>query len=178
MKKLKVKLLSLKYEIELRQNNTEHLKDYIATKVILAILKGQSFYDVEDIDGLQEITLAKLDNIFIRNKEDIKHWNLEVPTIVELDRIISKGNKELRTCNVVSVGDNEKYASAIWLKLMVLSGLIKENEIIDANQYKLKDFVTDSKLRKMLILEEGAFTDFDFIKQKNNKDESDNQKTR
>lgn len=152
MKKLKVKLLLLQYEIELKQGNYDHSKDYIAANVILALSKDNAFEDMIDNFNFDKMTLNKLVN-WLFNSKSKGSCNYEVPSMDVLNYIIKRKEKELKK-SLIQCGINEEYAAAIWLKSMLQMGLIQERKIIDLNEYKLKDFITDSRLIKITGISE------------------------
>lgn len=159
MKKLKINLLSLKYEIELKQNNMEHLTDYIATKVILAFLKSNPTAK-EDFKKINQIDLNYLIH-YLLAKENNKLF--KVPTIDELNYLMKKQEKNLKKYGI-PIGTNELYAASVWLKLMVKCGIVKENQIIELREYKLVDFITDPKLIEITNINKISNVSFyDFI---------------
>lgn len=130
MKKLKLRLLSFQYETELKNNNTTHIKDYIAVNSMLAGLK---IFPVLG-DGSQ--TLAKLIFPF----ESKSHTEYEVPTIAKLEKILEIRKKER------DVFSAHQVEAATWLKLMIENEFISEGQIIDPNKFVMVDFVTDERL--------------------------------
>ena len=165
IKKLKIKLLLLQYEIELKQGNYAHLKDYIAYNVILSLLKDDSLENIDSKYDFNEITLNKLVNWLFSEKAK-GSCNYEVPSINVLNYIIKKKEKELKK-SLIKCGINEEITAAIWLKFMLEKGLIQSQKIIDLNEYKLKDFITDSRLIKITGISELSTIDLhDFILEK------------
>ena len=133
MKKLKLRLLSLQYETELKHNDTTHIKDYIAVNSMLASL--QNFPVLRD--GSQ--TLATL--IFPFGSKS--HTNYEVPTVDKIEKILARYKKER---DVLSAHQVE---AATWLKLMIEAKFICEGQIIDPNKFVMADFVTDERLLRI-----------------------------
>ena len=123
MKKLKLRLLALQYELELKQNDKSHLKDYIAANVMVARLKEFPVLR----DGNESLGML----IFPFNTELPKTY--EVPTISKLEYILArqKGKK--------SIDSADECAAATWLKLMIENGFITEGQVVDISQYKLID---------------------------------------
>lgn len=139
MQKLKIKLLSLKYQKELKSDNKEHLKDYIVTKSIAnlderRLAKIQSYNLYELIWGIY----------FAPDK-----INFIVPSLYEIEKYEKQLKKELSSFSV-PVGCDERLVAATWIKLMLQYEMISEKEVIDLTKYKIKDFITDSKLKKEL----------------------------
>lgn len=157
MKKLKIKLLLLQYENELKNGNREHINDFIASNVILILLKS-NFIEYD----FNEVSLNKLINRSIRDKKN-KSCKYKIPSKNILNYLIKQNKKEIKNAGI-RVGFNEEIAATIWLKLMLENNLIKENQIIDLNEYKLNDFINDTRLIKIAGISEFSNTNLhDFV---------------
>ncbi len=130
MKKLKLRLLLLQYETELKNNDTTHIKDYIAVNSMLAGLK---IYPIR-VDESQ--TLAK--QIFpFKSKLPTEY---EVPTIATIKKILAMYKKGSDGFSALQV------EAATWLKLMIENKFICEGQIINPNEFVMEDFITDERL--------------------------------
>jgi len=139
-KKIKLNYLKYSYEDEISLGIDRHVKDLIAVSVILDL---SCVFPVYEYYNFNEIKLGNL--IEDRYFKDNKYM---VPDIKLLEEIRNNYEKKLSKPQI-PVGTDKNYAAMTWLILMQKFGFIKENDIIDLNEYKLVDFITDDRLINM-----------------------------
>ena len=138
--KSSLKKLVYKYNRELSKGNFEHLKDLIAIYTIYNINPYRPGLVVVDDINLDKLIYAKTD------KGDIKEFR--VPPLEMLNNISNACEERLREWRYFqTIGDNEENAAVKWLIMMIHTGMIKENQIIDPTKIALSDFITDDELK-------------------------------
>lgn len=140
MNKLKLKLLLIKYKNEISKGNNMHMKDLIATMVILDLI---CIDNIESIN-INKITLNNLIYMFLgQNKE------YEVPMMEKISLLKNKYKKEIKSRFIIPINFIWENAATTWLEMMIKFGMVKEGQIINPTQFILTDFMTDEKLISM-----------------------------
>lgn len=140
MNKLKLKLLLIKYKNEISKGNNMHMKDLIATMVILDLI---CIDNIESIN-INKITLNNLIYMFLgQNKE------YEVPMMEKISLLKNKYKKEIKSRFMIPINFIWENAATTWLEMMIKFGMVKEGQIINPTQFILTDFMTDEKLISM-----------------------------
>ena len=161
---LKLKLLSLQYQMELKNNNKEHLKDYIVTKLIADNFLESNILHVENA---QEYSFRYKLFDFL----ELHHFHgvtcFKIPTLDEIKKYKRKLKIGIHFIPSYDYRSRQWCAAGIltadWIKLMLQQKMIFENEIIDTRKYILYDFVTDPKLQEILFTIKSEFSFNDYI---------------
>jgi hypothetical protein len=146
-----LKRLFKKYYNEIKNGNTEHVNDMIAT-IVLHELTGYVEYPINK----NEITLKKLVYCFNDFLVDSTDNTYIVQTIQELSKEKELYDKftKVKANKYLSISQQELdeamylRASIIWTILMLSAGIIKEGQAINSNEYDLVDFMNDQELRQ------------------------------
>ena len=147
----KLKSLLKSYKRELSKGNKKHVTDAIAALVLLDF-KGYPTV----LMNVEDTTLKTLMFWGINiDKEEKKHfvdnksnW-FQVPTSEELKTLNNKYKKELKNSYYISPYTCNEKAVTTWLENMVNVGMVKEGEIINLEEYRLPDLMTDERLKSV-----------------------------
>lgn len=140
MMKLKLIRLLKKYQKEISDNNNEHLKDLIATMVLLDLCRVPT--RTIEREDMNRITLYNLMRWCINSNE------YQVPSIETITMIKNEYQKRLKK-HSLQLAHLEEPAATTWIEMMMKTGMIKEGETIDLKSYVLTDFMSDEKLIEM-----------------------------
>ena len=151
--KKKLKELLTKYKGEISNNNNEHIKDLIAVMVLLDLSCRSN--NVEDID-INNTTLktlmfwgATIDDDIKRTFIDRKNSEYLVPTMREINLLKRKYKKGLENSYRVPYNYVNENASTTWIEMMINFGIITEGQIINLEEFRFVDFITDNSLAEM-----------------------------
>jgi len=157
-----LKSLLKSYKQELSKGNKKHAKDAIAALVLLNF-KGYPtvLMNVEDTTlktlMFWGINIEKEEKkCFVDNKSN---W-FKVPTSEELKSLNNKYKKELKNRYYISPYTCNEKAVTTWLENMVNVGMVQEGEIINLEEYRLSDFMTDESLKSMFKRNEQSILDY------------------
>ena len=157
---ISLKKLRSSYSKEMSRGNYIHLTDYIALDVLDSLkllhfnLRGVNEGDIRFINLKRLFTEQDTWNPF---KDDFKDEdNRLIPYVIpSLEHIHNFLNRYL---NIFKRRHNsgasfqkavEEYAGTIWIKDMIKFGFFEPGDLINLEEFKLIDFITDDRLKEL-----------------------------
>lgn len=153
MNKRRLNELLKRYQKEVRNGDTSHLNDLIASMVISDLTEiSDSYLTLYSVD---EITLS----ILLDQKE---------PKIMTVPSRYEINDEKLRfealsKSRINLIGSEKKKAANTWMDMMINAGMIKEREKINPSEIVLDNFIEDFNLREILPIKHESKKD-SFIK--------------
>lgn len=158
MERIKLKMLLMKYENELRKGNAEHIKDYIGARVVLALSLSPGIIDSR---AISKTTLNSLICPF-----DLiggKIIDYKVPSLQSIYYLQNKYNLYYKKHYGIPVNMIQENGAATWIGLMIENGMVSEGDTINLTQFKLIDFISDPKLKNIMGITEMVEVDNNLI---------------
>ena len=152
MTKREIRHLLTKYKKEISKGDKTHIKDSIALMVLWDLSLYNNSIENIDVDNTTLKTLMlwgpRIDKDIKKSFIDTKSGKYVVPTIKDINIIKGKYKKGLEKTYKPYNYENEN-AATTWIEMMLTCGMLEEGQIIDLDEIKYKDFITDDNLKAL-----------------------------